>query len=961
MDLETPEEAERLDTLNAYAKLADKAIDSNATQDIPMDIEAVCSASSTRMRANPKALKFVVHSLSRCAIALPMKSPIYATVTGLLTCGSEAFAKDLASRVIETVGKELDTYLRAGKPSPARRALRFLACLTDCRVVSAESMADLLIELLEAALFEFTDANRSERGVHCRGVFLGDVALSAIPWVAKALNEREPEQVSRICQLAEKIEGAWEASKWRGVAPANKSRCVSCFSELLGVFFFLRENGWIVPTDVICRPQDLFPQLSHGGLALPLPSTAVPAHSKLSRYSSPRFRMMFVNLPQEQRLSSKGKNAMDTDQDGDLPDEKTPAEQTPKSSNGSQEVPSSSLNNDEEGQKSAHEDVENRIPKEENINIKNEEDVASHNEPNGTGDMENMQKRQVSADPSNVPDRQVANTSDGDAPKAMNDQNKVTPSHDDAEDETEMTDLGTERTPVVRYILRCYIADVIDNFGENHALAAQRLLMLPMFREQSGEIVESVFSQMCATPEPCFPPVYFGTLFVDLCRVKETRLPTNLLTAVNTMFQEAGDMDPETFDRLAEWFAFHLSNFGYKWNWSDWALYADADMVDKFPYRALFCKDVLRRCIRLSYFERITGIVPTEMSFFFPSRPGTGDRSRFKPEINDELMKIVTGRGKQEAAFVKQRLAELIPAFVPVGREDEKEKVENNATLERLAALIRAILQAGCRTMSHFDIVSERYEGILREMSMKGGHYAKRLVTLEVVTFWKDVHIRKVYVLDKLRARGIIDGQAIIDSCLAIERVSEKLGRVESLGYKEVEVNLSDSGCWELIRLVLSRSVSREEVARTELERVSQMAAAANEGETENMGSMLQQAKRRVEKAKNEVAELVLVTLRRLFGVCSMLLAATQIDSDDVAMGRGNERELPGFGGKPIWYWRCTGMMRELARKHARHITIVIDQLDNDTRDNRDCHRVLWESFETIKEIEASGMLSRVW
>lgn len=962
MDLETPEEAERLDTLNAYAKLADKAIDSNATQEIPMDIEGMCNASSTRMRTNPKALKFVVHSLSRCAIALPMKSPIYATVTGLLTCGSETFAKELASRVIENIGKELDTFLRAGKPSPARRALRFLACLTDCRVISAESMADLLIELLEAALFELTDANRSERGVHCRGVFLGDIALSAIPWVAKALNERVPEHVSRICQLTERIEVAWEASKWRGVAPANKNRCVSCFSELLGVFFFLRENNWNVPIDIICRPQDLFPQLSNGGLALPLPSTAVPAHSKLSRYSSPRFRMIFVNPPQEQRRSSKETNALNTDAGGDLSHLITPGDQEPRLPNGLQQVQSAPLKNGDESLNLAHDDNVNRTPKEENTNIKNEEEEQGLRiDPNGTGDIDNMQKRQVSADPSNALEQQLSKPLNGDVPEARSEQNNDTLSHSAAEDDTEMKDMGEERTPVVRYILRCFIADVIDNFGENHTLAAQRLLMLPVFREQSGEIVESVFSQMCATPEPCFPPVYFGTLFVDLCRVKETRLPTNLLTAVNTMFQEAGDMDPETFDRLAEWFAFHLSNFGYKWNWSDWALYADADMVDKFPYRALFCKDVLRRCIRLSYFERMTGIVPTEMSFFFPPRPGGGDRSRFKTDINDELMKIVTGRGKREAAFVIQRLAELVPAIVPEGREDEKEKVENNANLGRLAALIRAILQAGCKTLSHFDIVSERYEDLLREMSMKGRHHAKRLVTLEVVTFWKDVHIRKLYVLDKLRARGIIDGQAIIDSCLAIERVSEEVGRAESLGYKEVEANLSDSGCWELIRLVLSRSVSREEAARTELERVSQMAAAANEGETENIGSMLQQAKRRVENAKNEVAELVLVTLRRLFGVCSMLLSATQIDSDDVAMGRGNERELPGFGDKPIWYWRCTGMMRELARKHSRHLAIVVDQLDNDTRDNRDCHRVLWESFETIKEIEASGMLSRVW
>ncbi|CAN8072829.1 unnamed protein product [Agarophyton chilense] len=949
MDLETPEEAERLDTLNAFAKLADKSIGSNDLAAISRDIEGMCSASCTRMRTNPHAVKFVVHSISRCAVALPIKSPLYAAVTGLLTCGGEPFTQELGSRLVEAIAKEFELHVRAGKSSAARRALRFLACLTDCRVVSAVSMTDQIIALLEATIFEFSEAERSERGVHCRGVFLGELALSPLPWVAKAVHERAPEKLETISNLIDRIESVWDGSRWRGLAPANKNRSVPSFSELLIAFNYIRNDNWNVSADVIPRPQDQFPQLSHGGLDLALPSTTVPAHSKLSKYSCPRFRMILVNPKQEKIRPLGVHNEAEMDEGRDDPKKLGEDASNTELPLRSQNVAVSSPTNLEGGS-------DNDDKKREDIAKKG--DAVPEHMQNGGSDLPQPGKQQVSADPMNGSMEHPAEINESESANgtALNKEAHNTPGEDII-----MRDDERQRTPVIRYILRCYIADIIDNFGENHALAAERLLNLPVFRDQSDEIVESVFSQMCATPTPCFPPVYFGTLFVDLCRVKETRLPTNLLTAVNTMFQEAGDMDPESFDRLTEWFSFHLSNFGYKWNWSDWALYADAEMVDKFPYRALFCKDVLCRCVRLSYYERIAGIVPQEMSYFFPPAPGTGDRSRFDPEINDELMKIVTGKGKRDAVFVNRRLSELIPFREVKAEEGDKETMETEVNLARLSALIRSILQAGCRTLSHFDIVSERYEDILRELSTLGGSFAKRLVTQEVVSFWKDVHIRKMYVLDKLCARSVIDGKAIIDSCLAFERVSEKPGQTERISDKEIETNLINSGCWELIRLVMSRGVSREEAARSELQRVSQKAASANEGEIENVGSLLQDAKRRVELTKNEVAELVLVAQRRLFGVFARLLSVNKTDSDDVVMGQGEERELPGFNGKPIWYWRCAGMMRELARKHARHLSIIIDQLDNDTRDNRDQHRVLWESFETIKEIEASDMLNRVW
>jgi hypothetical protein len=103
---------------------------------------------------------------------------------------------------------------------------------------------------------------------------------------------------------------------------------------------------------------------------------------------------------------------------------------------------------------------------------------------------------------------------------------------------------------VDRYVLRQYVADVLDNFVSDHVKSAERLLTVPMLVAANDIIVESVFSELCSIPMPAFPSLYYRTVFVDLCKVKDLRLPIKLITAVDKRFHEAGALGPEVFDRL---------------------------------------------------------------------------------------------------------------------------------------------------------------------------------------------------------------------------------------------------------------------------------------------------------------------------------------------------------------------------------------------------------------------------
>lgn len=77
---------------------------------------------------------------------------------------------------------------------------------------------------------------------------------------------------------------------------------------------------------------------------------------------------------------------------------------------------------------------------------------------------------------------------------------------------------------------------------------------------------------MCAMRTLTFAYVICGTLFADLCRMKDSRPPTKFLVGVETMFHHADEIYPVVFKRLTDWVLYDLNDFGYNWNWLEWTV-----------------------------------------------------------------------------------------------------------------------------------------------------------------------------------------------------------------------------------------------------------------------------------------------------------------------------------------------------------------------------------------------------
>merc|ERR1712051_451834 len=71
--------------------------------------------------------------------------------------------------------------------------------------------------------------------------------------------------------------------------------------------------------------------------------------------------------------------------------------------------------------------------------------------------------------------------------------------------------------------------------------------------------------------------------------------------------------------RFVSWFSYHLSNFQFRWSWEDWE--EELVQLDQEHPKPKFIKEVLLKCLRLAYHQRVKDIVPESFIALVPEKP----------------------------------------------------------------------------------------------------------------------------------------------------------------------------------------------------------------------------------------------------------------------------------------------------------------------------------------------------
>jgi nuclear cap-binding protein subunit 1 len=213
-------------------------------------------------------------------------------------------------------------------------------------------------------------------------------------------------------------------------------------------------------------------------------------------------------------------------------------------------------------------------------------------------------------------------------------------------------DTVPKTTDIASSLVRDAIVDTINQLDFNREMVAKFLVDVDCywsvdifakrgspfdkFRELVGDkvqyksedmIIDAIFSQLFKLPSAEHKLVYYHALITQCCKVAPAAIAPSLGRAIRTIYKNLPMMDLELGYRFLDWFSHHLSNFEFRWRWTEWL--EDLELSNLHPKKA-FILATLDKEIRLSFAKRIRSTLPEPMHSMIPERLDADNSPDFK-------------------------------------------------------------------------------------------------------------------------------------------------------------------------------------------------------------------------------------------------------------------------------------------------------------------------------------------
>ncbi|TFY82925.1 hypothetical protein EWM64_g1090 [Hericium alpestre] len=330
------------------------------------------------------------------------------------------------------------------------------------------------------------------------------------------------------------------------------------------------------------------------------------------------------------------------------------------------------------------------------------------------------------------------------------------------------------------YAIRSDLLDIIEIFEINRKECARLLIEYPKwtipgtFRPapQSPEdvpgrvpipgkdwqlestVFEAIVGAQLFLADPPQKSIYYIALITELCKLTPGTVGPAVGKSIRKLYTYLGEgLDTELARRFAEWFAIHMSNFGFQ--------IGDLSLPVQHPKR-VFIRRALDLEIRLSYHDRILKTLPEP--FQDPAAGAMADQAP-GPEYDyddpaaphhdaaQSVLNQLRGRAKSED------IVALLDSLKNTLVETTEGEINVDGVLRSIA--VQSLLHIGARSFSHFLNAIERYIALLR--SLTAGRADARADILDIIaTFWRRNRQMVAIVFDKFMQYQIVDPTDVV-------------------------------------------------------------------------------------------------------------------------------------------------------------------------------------------------------
>ncbi|KAM8984305.1 nuclear cap-binding protein subunit 1 isoform 2-T2 [Guaruba guarouba] len=311
---------------------------------------------------------------------------------------------------------------------------------------------------------------------------------------------------------------------------------------------------------------------------------------------------------------------------------------------------------------------------------------------------------------------------------------------------------------VERFVIEENLHCIIKSHWKERKTCAAQLLSYPGNNKipLNYHIVEVIFAELFQLPSPPHIEVMYTTLLIELCKLQPGSLPQVLAQATEMLYMRLDTMNTTCVDRFINWFSHHLSNFQFRWSWEDWSDCLTQDLEKPKPK---FVREVLEKCMRLSYHQRIIDLVPASFSVLSPANPVC--MYKYADESNRSLPGYTVALCLTIAIKNKASNDEIFGILKDVPNPNQEDDDDEGFSFNplKIEVFVQTLLHLAAKSFSHSFSALAKFHEVFKTLAESDE--GKLHVLRVVYEVWKN-HPQMIAVLvDKMIRTQIVDCAAV--------------------------------------------------------------------------------------------------------------------------------------------------------------------------------------------------------